>query len=358
MKKQMKTQVWHVDKHVDEKTIYTQIVDAAHLIRQGEVVAFPTETVYGLGANALSEHAVEKIFEAKGRPSDNPLIVHISDLDQLPMVAREVPEQAERVMEVFWPGPLTLILPKQMDVAERVTAGLDTVGVRLPDHQLARALIRTAGVPVAAPSANRSGRPSPTTAQHVLVDLDGRIAGVVDGGSAGVGVESTVLDVTVDPPMILRPGGITFEQLKEVLSEVTVDPAIARDTEAPRSPGMKYAHYAPQGELWVVDGEPEPARERMLELLKSASEAGLKTGVLATRETADWWKQQPSAGLVLSCGADGDLSAVARELYACLRRFDEEQVAYIVAQAFPRSGLGAAIMNRLEKAAGGRVICV
>lgn len=358
MVKRMQTKVWHVDKNLDEHRTYPQIVEAARLIRQGEVVAFPTETVYGLGANAWSDQAVEKIFTAKGRPSDNPLIVHISDLSQLALVASEVPEQARRLMEVFWPGPLTLILPKQDQVAERVVAGLATVGVRMPDHPVARALIRAAGVPVAAPSANRSGRPSPTTAQHVLMDLDGRIAGVVDAGSAGVGVESTVLDVTVQPPMILRPGGITREQLQEVLGEVVVDPANEQKAERPRSPGMKYTHYAPQGEMWVVDGEPEPARARMLELLKSAAAAGLKTGVLATRETAAWWREQPDAEVVLACGSASDLPAAAQELYACLRRFDEEQVAYIVAQAYPRSGLGAAIMNRLEKAAGGRVICV
>ncbi|MBO8165326.1 MAG: threonylcarbamoyl-AMP synthase [Brevibacillus sp.] len=358
MDDQKQTKVWHVENDVDDEKNYAQIVDAARLIRQGEVVAFPTETVYGLGANALSDQAVEKIFRAKGRPSDNPLIVHISDREQLSMVARDVPKQAERLMERFWPGPLTLILPKQALVAERVTAGLDAVGVRMPDHQLARALIREAGVPIAAPSANRSGRPSPTTAKHVLADLDGRIAGVLDGGSAGVGVESTVLDVTAQPAMILRPGGITREQLAEVLGEVAVDPALAREAEQPRSPGMKYTHYAPQGELWVVDGEPEAVRERMLELLNSASRAGLKTGVLAPAETVHWWQQQHCADLVLRCGANSDLSAAARELYACLRRFDEEQVAYIVAQAFPRTGLGAAIMNRLEKAAGGRIICV
>lgn len=358
MEKRLQTKVWNVDNVLNEQDIYPQVVDAARLIRQGEVVAFPTETVYGLGANALSDEAVDKIFTAKGRPSDNPLIVHISELSQLPLVAREVPEQARRLIEVFWPGPLTLILPRTDQVAQRVAAGLATVGVRMPDHPVARVLIRAAGVPVAAPSANRSGRPSPTTAQHVLTDLDGLIAGVVDAGSAGVGVESTVLDVTVEPPMILRPGGVTREQLQAVIGEVVVDPAYEQKAQQPRSPGMKYTHYAPQGEMWVVDGEPEPARARMLELLQSAAEAGLKTGVLAARETAAWWRLQPGVDVVLACGAEHDLPAVARELYGCLRRFDEEQVAYIVAQAFPRSGLGAAIMNRLEKAAGGRVICV
>jgi L-threonylcarbamoyladenylate synthase len=359
MTNQIETKVWIVDKDVENWQSCAQIVDAAELIRQGEVVAFPTETVYGLGANALSNEAVEKIFLAKGRPSDNPLIVHIGEMSQLRMVAREIPERAMKLIDAFWPGPLTLILPKTDQVASLVTAGLDTVGVRMPDHPLALALIREAGVPIAAPSANRSGRPSPTTADHVRGDLNHRIAGILDGGCTGVGVESTVLDVTVEPAVILRPGGITLEQIKEVIGDVELDPAfLVGATETPRSPGMKYAHYAPEGEMWLVFGRTEAVRDKMLELLASAKRHGRKTGVLATEETASFWRQQADADVVLSCGSRNDLHSVAQQLYAVLRQFDDEQVQFIAAETFPREGMGMAVMNRLEKAAGGRIVRV
>lgn len=355
----METKVWIVDNHVENQVSCAQIVDAAQLLQAGEVVAFPTETVYGLGANALSNEAVEKIFTAKGRPGDNPLIVHIGDRSQLSMIVREIPAQAQRVMDAFWPGPLTLILPKTDAVASRVTANLDSVGVRMPDHPVALLLIREAGVPIAAPSANRSGRPSPTTAEHVLEDLRGRIAGIVDAGSTGVGVESTVLDVTVQPPMILRPGGVTLEQLQEVIPDVRIDPAfLATEAEKPRSPGMKYTHYAPQGELWIIAGETKQALSQMKSMLQEAKEHGQKTGVLATRETAEYWRQIQSADVVLECGSQDDLGSAARDLYATLRKFDEDEVQFIVAQAFSKEGLGLAVMNRLEKAAGGRLINV
>ncbi|MGD8190365.1 L-threonylcarbamoyladenylate synthase [Brevibacillus ginsengisoli] len=355
----METKVWNVDKHVENHSSCTQIADAAQLLKTGEVVAFPTETVYGLGANALSNEAVEKIFTAKGRPSDNPLIVHIGDQSQLSMIARELPPHAKQVMGAFWPGPLTLILPKTDQVATRVTANLDSVGVRMPDHPVALELIRQAGVPIAAPSANRSGRPSPTTAQHVMEDLNGRIAGIIDAGSTGVGVESTVLDVTVEPPMILRPGGITLEQLQEIIPEVTIDPVfLATEDLKPRSPGMKYTHYAPQGELWIVAGNVEQTQNQMNHMLQEAKQLGRKTGVLATQETGEYWNQQESADIVLVCGSRHDLSSAARDLYGTLRQFDECGVQFIVAEAFSREGLGLAVMNRLEKAAGGRIINV
>jgi L-threonylcarbamoyladenylate synthase len=358
MKQDTGTKVWSVDKDVENPQSCSQIVDAADLLRQGEVVAFPTETVYGLGANALSDEAVEKIFLAKGRPSDNPLIVHIGELDQLEMVAREVPLKAQKLIEAFWPGPLTLILPKTERVASLVTAGLDTVGVRMPDHSLALALIRETGLPIAAPSANRSGRPSPTTADHVLADLNGRIAGVLDGGSTGVGVESTVLDVTLEPAVILRPGGITLEQIQEVIGHVELDPAFLVGSEAtPRSPGMKYTHYAPEGEMWLVTGDPAAVRDKMMTLLAEAKQHRRKTGVLATEETAEYWRQQTElADVVLSCGSEADLAGVAQRLYGVLRQFDDEHVQFIVSVTFPRTGLGMAVMNRLEKAAGGRMI--
>jgi L-threonylcarbamoyladenylate synthase len=359
MARQIETRVYVVDKNVEDLSTCTQIVDAAKLLRDGEVVAFPTETVYGLGANALSDQAVEKIYMAKGRPSDNPLIVHITDLAQLNMVVREVPENALRLIEAFWPGPLTLILPKTDQVAGLVTAGLDTVGVRMPDHPLALALIKQAGVPVAAPSANRSGRPSPTTAEHVRTDLEGRIACILDGGSTGVGVESTVLDITAEPAVILRPGGITLEQIEAVIGKVTIDPAFLEGSEAaPRSPGMKYAHYAPEGEMWLVCGSPGAVPEKMRELLARAKQHGRKTGVLATSETAARWEREPDADIVIACGSSSDLTSVAQHLYASLRMFDDFGVQFIVAAAVPRTGMGLAVMNRLEKAAGGRVLNV
>lgn len=355
----MDTKVWNVDKNVEKNPTCAQIVDAAHLLREGEVVAFPTETVYGLGANALSDEAVEKIFIAKGRPSDNPLIVHIGDVSQLPLIVREVPDKARLIMQAFWPGPLTIILPKTEAVASKVTANLDTVGVRMPDHPIALALIKEAGIPIAAPSANRSGRPSPTSAAHVWEDLNGKIAGVVDGGNTGVGVESTVLDVTVEPPMILRPGGVTREQLTEVVGEVQLDPAfLVTSEEQPRSPGMKYTHYAPEGELWIVSGGDQAAYEQMEHMLGEAKKAGRKTGVLTVSEMVEHWEQVEAADVVLACGSQSDLSSMAQELYAALRKFDEMQVQFMVAKAVSKDGLGLAIMNRLEKAAGHKIIKV
>lgn len=354
-----KTKVWIVDKNVENLQACTQIVDAAQFLRDGETVAFPTETVYGLGADALSDEAVEKIFMAKGRPSDNPLIVHIADKEQVNDIASSLPEKGAALIEAFWPGPLTLILPKTERVASLVTAGLDTVGVRMPDHPVALALIKQAGVPVAAPSANRSGRPSPTTAEHVMADLAGRIVGVVDGGATGVGVESTVLDVTVEPPLICRPGGITREQLEEVIGEVAIDPAFLPDAaEAPRSPGMKYTHYAPEGEMWLVDGEESRVYEQMRTMLAEAKRHGRKTGVMATMESLPYWRQQQVADVVISVGSRSELEQVAQHLYGVLREFDDEQVQFIVGETFPRSGIGMAVMNRLEKAAGGRILTV
>lgn len=359
MEMNLVTKVWSVDNFVENQHSCTQIVDAARLLREGAVVAFPTETVYGLGANALSNEAVEKIFTAKGRPSDNPLIVHIGAWEQLSTVASEVPEKGKKLMDAFWPGPLTVILPKTDQVASLVTAGLDSVGVRMPDHPVALAVIKEAGVPIAAPSANRSGRPSPTTAAHVLADLNGRVTGVVDGGATGVGVESTVIDVTQDPPMILRPGGITREQIQEVIGYVELDPSFqVGAAEAPRSPGMKYTHYAPEGEMWLVSGEPDKVQEKMLEMLSQAKQHGQKTGVMATEETASYWQNHGSADVVLVVGSQTDLEEVAQQLYAVLREFDDQKVQYIVGETFTRTGLGMAVMNRLEKAAGGRLTSV
>lgn len=360
MEQKVVTKVWTVDNIVENAVekiqSCTQIVDAARLLRDRAVVAFPTETVYGLGANALSNEAVEKIFAAKGRPSDNPLIVHIAKKEQLSTVASEIPEKAEKLMDAFWPGPLTIILPRTDEVASLVTAGLDSVGVRMPDHPIALALIAEAGVPIAAPSANRSGRPSPTTAAHVLADLDGRVAGIVDGGATGVGLESTVIDVTVEPPVILRPGGITREEMEAVIGPVALDPSFqAGATETPRAPGMKYTHYAPEGEMWLVAGEAKRVWDKMAAMLREAKQHGRKTGVLATEETFEAWRAHPDADVVLSVGSRSDLGEVAHQLYAVLRDFDAHHVQFIVGETFSREGLGMAVMNRLEKAAGGQI---
>ncbi|GAA4720645.1 L-threonylcarbamoyladenylate synthase [Brevibacillus fulvus] len=359
MLEQTDTKVVVVDKNVERLESCAQIVDGAKLLREGEIVAFPTETVYGLGANALSDQAVAKIYQAKGRPSDNPLIVHIADLTQLKQVVREVSERANRLIEAFWPGPLTLIMPKSAQVADLVTAGLDTVGVRMPDHPVALALIKQANVPVAAPSANRSGKPSPTTAEHVRTDLNGRIPYLIDGGTAGIGVESTVLDVTVEPPLILRPGGITAEQIAAVIGEVRLDPALQADAgETPRAPGMKYTHYAPGGDMWLVEGEADKVAVKMKELLEQAKSNGLKTGVLVPEEFASIWEAEPCADIVISCGSLQHLETVAQNLYASLRMFDEFQVQSIISMTVPKTGIGITIMNRMEKAAGGQVIRV
>ncbi|MED4163311.1 L-threonylcarbamoyladenylate synthase, partial [Halalkalibacterium halodurans] len=249
------TNHWIVDnnQHINKNS--NEIKEAALWIKKGELVALPTETVYGLGANALSDEAVQKIFIAKGRPSDNPLIVHISRKEQLLRLVSHIPDSANLLINAFWPGPLTIIFPKGEEVSTVVTAGLDTVAVRMPSHPVAQALIEAANVPIAAPSANRSGKPSPTSAAHVLADLRGKIAGVVDGGPTAEGVESTVIDCTTTPPILYRPGGVTREQLEAVLGPIRIDPALLGNAEQPKSPGMKYTHYAPEGELTLVENQ-------------------------------------------------------------------------------------------------------
>jgi L-threonylcarbamoyladenylate synthase len=342
---------WIVENDVDNTQSYPQIVDAARILQGNEVVAFPTETVYGLGANAKSDVAVDKIFKAKGRPSDNPLIVHISNKVQLKELVEEIPEAAEKLMTAYWPGPLTLIFHKKDGVlSEKVTAGLDTVAIRMPDHPVALAIIEESGLPIAAPSANRSGKPSPTTAQHVIDDLEDRIIGVVDGGETGVGVESTVVDCTGPVPVILRPGGVTKEQLQEIVGEVGVDPSLKEGKGAPKSPGMKYTHYAPDAPVYLVDG----TRADMQKLVDEKRNEGLKAGVLTTDEYVDDYQ----ADVVLSVGRRDDLNTVAHGLYDTLRSFNNGGVDIIFSEMFPEEGVGIAIMNRLQKAAGHRVIKV
>ncbi|GER66369.1 threonylcarbamoyl-AMP synthase [Weizmannia acidilactici] len=346
----MDTKYWFVDKTVENLQSYPQLVEAAQLLKEKQAVAFPTETVYGLGADATSDEAVDKIYKAKGRPSDNPLIVHIADEVQLEMLAEEIPDMVRALIKAFWPGPLTLILKvKKGKLSQKVTAGLDTVGIRMPAHPVALALIRLAGFPIAAPSANRSGKPSPTTAGHVRRDLDGKIAGIVDGGETGVGVESTVLDCTADTPVILRPGGITKEQLEEVIGEVQLDPGLENENVArPKAPGMKYTHYAPNAPVYLVDGG-VPFMQRLID---ERRENGENVGAVVTEETAG----EIRANTVAVCGRRSSLETVAHHLYDSLRSFDDQDVDVIFCETFPRKGIGQAIMNRLEKAAGHRLI--
>lgn len=357
-----------------------KIEEAAALLRSGETVAFPTETVYGLGADARNTAAVEAVFAAKGRPSDNPLIVHIARRSDLERLVTEVHPVASRLIDAFWPGPLTLVLPVRPGVlSPLVTAGLDTVGVRMPGHPVALALLRAADCPVAAPSANRSGRPSPTLAAHVLEDLAGYIGGVLDGGAAGVGLESTVVQVQPDGTVqVLRPGGITAEQLAAVTGtaagapggNVPVPPGTAaggtgvsaaaaqaaEDSPAPRAPGMKYTHYAPRGALSIVCGSSaQRVAETAAGLLQAAQRDGAVTGLLLFEEHRALYPADPAA-CVVSLGSLASPEEAARFLYAALRRFDEAGATYILAEACPVTGLGAAIMNRLMKAAGNAVI--
>jgi L-threonylcarbamoyladenylate synthase len=393
------------------------VIEAAEMIREGRQVAFPTETVYGLGADARNSEAVEGIFTAKGRPSDNPLIVHIADMGMLDELVEHVDGMSRKLAEAFWPGPLTLVLPvREGAVSSRVTAGLDTVAVRMPDHPVALSLIAAAGCPVAAPSANRSGRPSPTLAEHVRQDLDGRIAGILDGGATGVGLESTVAMVSPDGRLhVLRPGGVTPEELARVAGcpvelagehgkasegrTAVVEPGapeVVRDGHGsavpaqedsidgsspafpvqegssatcsavegqecgervfrPRAPGMKYTHYAPRGRLTIVKGhDPQAVAALIREELEQAGKRGERTAVLAPGEHLGFYGA--SADLVLPCGSLADPESVGRELFAALRRLDDEGMTCIYAEAFPEKGIGLAVMNRLLKAAGHRVL--
>ena len=332
-----------------------ELLPAAQALAAGGLVAFPTETVYGLGADAHNPKAVKDIFKAKGRPSDNPLIVHISDMAQLKAIAGTVPDKARRLMEAFWPGPLTLILPKAAEIPDETTAGLSTVAVRMPANPIALALIRLSGVAIAAPSANLSGRPSPTCADHVIEDLSGRIDYIIDGGSTSVGLESTVLDMTADSPVVLRPGGISVEMLERVIGPVQVDklPEMGGNT-VPKSPGMKYRHYSPKAEMTLVCGEPERVADTINALVAENRAKNRKTGVLAASET----QMSYAADVVLSPGSRQEPEAVAAAIYRCLREFDDQGVEVIFSETFPEEGIGLAIMNRLKKAAGGRMIRV
>lgn len=327
---------------------------AGEIIQNGGLVAFPTETVYGLGGDALNPESAKKIYAAKGRPSDNPLIVHICKTEDMEKIVREVPAQAYVLAERFWPGPLTMIMKKADCVPAETTGGLDTVAVRLPDHPAALAFIREAGGFVAAPSANTSGRPSPTLGKYVYEDMNGRIEMILDSGEVGIGVESTIIDLTEDIPVILRPGHVTLEMLQEVLGEVCLDPTMLESDcqQAPKAPGMKYRHYAPRGELVIVSGDRAKVSEKIAELLEEKREQGLKTGVIVSREEQQLYK----ADSIKVTGERTDMAAVARSLFRILREFDEEQIDCMYVQAFPQDGIGQAVMNRMLKAAGHKMI--
>ena len=321
---------------------------AAEILRAGGLVALPTETVYGLGANGLDEEAVKRIFEVKGRPQDNPLILHVSSAEDLTKWCRDIPEEAWALTERFWPGPLTLVLPRRASVPLRVTAGLETVAVRCPDHPLTREVLRLAGVPVAAPSANLSGKPSTTTAEHCIHDLWGKVEAILDGGPCRVGVESTILDLSVFPPRVLRPGGVTLEQLRSLLPETELDPGLVKPDETPKAPGMKYRHYSPQAEVRLLAGE----KERFADYVNSLPDEGAAVLCYAGEEGLFPGKR------VLAYGREDAPETLAAGLFDSLRALDTPEVKLICARCPSEEGVGRAVVNRLKKAAGGKIRCL
>ena len=333
------------------------IKTAADIIARGGLVAFPTETVYGLGGDAFDVNASARIYEAKGRPSDNPLIVHIAALEDLYSLTDNVPDKALALAKEFWPGPLTMIVDKKSCVPDTVTGGLSTVAVRLPSHKVARDLIKASGTFIAAPSANLSGRPSPTRAEHVIEDLSGRVDMIIDGGDIEIGLESTIVDLTEDVPVILRPGYITMEMIEDVIGDIRLDKALmtgVSDGVAPKAPGMKYRHYAPKAELTIIEGERDKVINRINSFVEEGRRRNRKVGVMLTAETYD----MVEADVKISLGSGDSNEEIARNLFATLREFDETGVDVIYSEGFGDNGLGQAVMNRLLKAAGHRVIKV
>ena len=327
----------------------SNIKKAAEIIKKGGTVIFPTETVYGLGANGLDEEACKKIFQAKGRPSDNPLILHISSMEQLDKIVKEIPESARKLADKFWPGPLTIIFEKSPIVGDIISAGLNTVAVRMPNNEIALELIRLSGCPIAAPSANTSGKPSPTNVDHVIEDMNGRVDMIIDGGQCNIGLESTVLDLTGDCPTILRPGGVTKEQIQEVLGSCEYDIYLIKSDEniVPKSPGQKYRHYSPKAELILYKGSLSNMVDNIVEDCKRYQDIGKKVGILATEQTKNTYEN----GTVLVVGDREKPSTIANKLFHVLREFDSLGVDIILAESFENVGLGKAIMNRIEKAA-------
>lgn len=341
---------------LDGRIDHDSMQEAGRILQQGGLVAFPTETVYGLGGDALDEQAAKKIYAAKGRPSDNPLIIHIADMEALEKIVTQVPEKARKLAAAYWPGPLTMIFPKSEIVPRGTTGGLDTVAVRMPDHPVALALIRAGGGYVAAPSANVSGRPSPTTAQHVEEDLSGRIDMILDGGPVGIGLESTIVDFTEEVPTILRPGYINSSMIEQVIGEVRIDKGlIASDSKVkPKAPGMKYRHYAPKADLLVVEGKEAAVQQKIRELVHEKISEGCLAGVIAAEESIGAYPE----GIVKCVGTRAEEETIAQHLFAVLREFDECGVDCIISEAFDTPRIGQAIMNRLMKAAGQKKLIV
>ena len=334
------------------------IKEASEILRNGGLVAFPTETVYGLGGDATDKEASKKIYAAKGRPSDNPLIVHIAKFSQLEDISKDLPENAKKLADAFWPGPLTMVVNKNNVIPYETTGGLDTVAVRMPNNPVALALIEESGCMIAAPSANTSGRPSPTKASHVYEDLSGKIEAILDGGSVDIGLESTIVDLTEDVVTILRPGYINMDMLREVVGEVRMDPGIVYNDKGttsgarPKAPGMRYKHYAPKGDLTIISGEEDIVVATINQMTKEALDKGQRVGIIATSESADRYKD----GQVLVIGDRSDEGSIAHNLYDILRQFDEIGVDVIYSESFATPKMGQAIMNRLLKAAGQKTI--
>ncbi|MFA5576897.1 MAG: L-threonylcarbamoyladenylate synthase [Tissierellaceae bacterium] len=342
---------------IDEKKIDQDLIgEAVEIIRAGGLVAFPTETVYGLGASGLDQEAVKKIFIAKGRPQDNPLILHVHSLEQVEELVAEIPAIGKTCMESFWPGPITFLFKRSQLVGDIITGGLDTVALRMPENKIALELIRQSNTPIAAPSANLSGRPSPTSAKHVIEDLDGKIDMIIDGGETGLGLESTVLDLSVDLPMILRPGGVTREDLVEIIPNIAMDSSIIREDQGqvPKSPGQKYRHYAPRAEMIVYSGEVNSIVRAIIDNTRIYEDMGRRVGIICTDETRDLY----SEGYIISMGSREKKDSIGRGLFNVLRLLDKKNVDIILAEGVDLSGLGTAIMNRMMKAASGKIIDV
>ena len=331
------------------------IEKGAEIIKKGGVVAFPTETVYGLGADALNKEAVKKIFEAKGRPQDNPLIIHVADHD-LSAYAAEIPDKAQELMNKFWPGPLTIILKKTDLIPMETSAGLHTVGIRMPSNETARLLIKAAGCPIAAPSANISGKPSPTNFWRCVEDLDGKVDMIIGDGSSIVGLESTIIDYSVFPPRLLRPGYITYDDVHKIDQDIVYDEAMTRadEKEIPKAPGMKYRHYAPKAPLFIITGDSELVKRRIVELSKNHQKLGEIVGILAPKEREKMYNKENIR--FISLGSENNSSEIARNLFEGLRTFDDLNVDVILAEGFSEEGVGVAIMNRLKKASGFNIV--
>jgi L-threonylcarbamoyladenylate synthase len=349
----MKTKVVMME---EQKLDYNSLEDAANVLRSGGLVVFPTETVYGLGANALDSEAVRGIFQAKGRPQDNPLIIHVASLD-IGKYVSEIPEIATKLMEKYWPGPMTIILKKSELVPGITSAGLNSIGIRMPKNKIALELIKKAGVPIAAPSANISGRPSPTEVSRCIDDLQGRVDYIIGGEKSEVGLESTIIDCTVSPPCVLRPGGITLEMLKEIDEDIYIDPAIMKKPDEsfkPKAPGMKYRHYAPKAQVKIVEGELQKTIAKINEIVQNYIDDNKVVGIVATDETIDSY---PDC-IKVSLGSRNELNIIAYNLFEVLRTFDDKEVDIIISEAFEEKGVGIAIMNRLRKAAAFDIIRV